>query len=336
MSRFFLDGQTFESQLNESVLDTLIRSGNAISYSCKKGTCKTCLVQHVGGELSPGAQRGLNARLKANDYLCACQCIPKDGLRLKTVLEQDLFISAQLVERQFVSDSLMKLVIKLSERLDSLPGQYINLRRFDGLTRSYAIVKCLEGNLIEMHITRKHNGQFSNWLFGTASVGEQLLVQGPLGQCIYKAEYQTDKLILIGHGSGIGAAVGIVEHALALDHQGDIYLYHDARYIQDLYLHSALLKLSLANKQFNYQACITSKAQSEQRLPSRCTYGQAADIAAQQHPIGRDCRVFLCGEPLAVNQAQQQAFLDGFEYTNIHVLPFEYKDLRAAARGGKN
>ncbi|PKG58405.1 2Fe-2S iron-sulfur cluster-binding protein [Shewanella sp. GutDb-MelDb] len=331
MTTFFLDGQAFDSAEDESVLETLIRSGNSINYSCKKGACKTCLVQHVGGELSPGSQRGLSARLKANHYLCTCQCQPTEGLKLKTVIEQDLFVSAQLVERIFMTESVMKVVIKLSENLDCYAGQYINLRRFDGLTRSYAIAKVFDDNVIELHITRKYNGQFSGWLFSTASIGEQLLIQGPLGQCIYKAEYHQDKLILIGHGAGIGAVMGIVEQALDMSHQADIYLYHGARTVEELYLHKKCLSLMLAHKNVHYRACITATAPVD-LVDKRCLQIQPFELAAKEHPINRHNRVFLCGEPEAVVKAQQQAFLDGFEYAKIHVLPFEYKDLRTVKR----
>ncbi len=331
MTTFFLDGQAFDSDENESVLETLIRSGNSLNYSCKKGACKTCLLQHVGGDLSTGSQRGLSARLKANHYLCACQCIPAEGLKLKTVLEQDLFVSAQLVERVFMTDNMMKVVVKVSENLNCLAGQYINLRRYDGLTRSYAIAK-VDGNVIELHVTRKYNGQFSGWLFNTASNGEQLLIQGPLGQCVYKTDYQQDKLILIGHGAGIGAALGIVEQALAMSHQAEIYLYHGARTVEELYLQKRCLSLMLAHQNVHYRACITAAAQVD-LTGLRCQQIQPFELAASEHPITRHNRVFLCGEPEAVVKAQQQAFLDGFEYSKIHVLPFEYKDLRSVKRG---
>ena len=332
MTTFFLDGQAFDSDENESVLDTLIRRGNTLNYSCKKGICKTCLLQHVGGELSTGSQRGLSARLKANDYLCACQCKPAAGLKLKSVLEQDLFVAAELVERIFLTDNMMKVQIKLSESLVCHAGQYVNLRRYEGLARSYAIASVIDSRIIELHITRKYNGQFSRWMFATASAGEQLLVQGPLGQCIYLPKYQQDKLILIGHGAGIGAALGIVEQAIAMSHVADIYIYHGARMVEDLYLHKRCLSLMLAYKNVHYRACITSATEVD-LSSKRCQQIQPFELAASEHPICRQNRVFLCGEPEAVVKAQQQAFLDGFEFSKIHVLPFEYKDLRSVKRG---
>ncbi|MCL1050749.1 FAD-binding oxidoreductase [Shewanella abyssi] len=219
----------------------------------------------------------------------------------------------------------------MSENLHCYAGQYINLRRFDGLTRSYAVAKVFDGNVIELHISRKYNGLLSGWLFGTVSIGEQLLIQGPLGQCIYKAAYQQDKLILIGHGTGFGAVMGIVEQALAMSHQAEIHLYHGARTVDELYLHKKSLSLMLAHKNVHYRACITAKAQVD-LVDKRYLQIQPFELAAKEHPINRHNRVFLCGDAEAVVNAQQQAFLDGFEYAKIHVLPFEYKDLRSVKR----
>ncbi|WOT06479.1 2Fe-2S iron-sulfur cluster-binding protein [Shewanella youngdeokensis] len=332
MTTFFFDGQAYDAKKGESVLDTIVRSGNPINYSCKKGACKTCLVQHVGGQLPVGAQRGLSVRLKTHKYLCACQCAPVEGLKLKAVMAQDLFMGARLLSRVLLTNNTMKLVVKLSEMMDCKPGQYLHIRRFDGLTRSYAIARVLEGNIIELHINRKYNGQFSGWLFNTASIGEKLLVQGPFGQCRYLNDYQQDKLIVIGHGAGIGAALGIVEQALAQGHVGEIYLYHGARNVAELYLNKHCLALMMAHQQLTYTACITGSG-AIGSVDARCVQAQPSELAASQHPVKPNNRIFLCGEPAAVVKAQQQVFLAGFNVANIHVLPFEYKDLRVVSRG---
>ncbi|MCJ8304699.1 2Fe-2S iron-sulfur cluster-binding protein [Shewanella sp.] len=338
MTRFYFDGQGFDAQSDETVLDTLIREGHQVNYSCKKGSCKTCLVKHVDGELSTGSQRGLTLALKRGHYLCACQCKPTAGLKLKSVLAQDLFISAQIHSKQYLSDSVVKLKLKLSETINHCAGQYINLRRFDGLTRSYAITNDSSGEFIELHVKRKYNGQFSDWLFHHASVGEGLLLQGPWGHCCYSTAYIEDDISLIACGTGLGPVYGIALDALKSGHRGKINLYHGARNYADLYQHSNLLQLMLEHRNFTYHGCVSTLQKNDSQSMSRVQQGDPFDIAMLHFPVKAQPgnksrhRVYLCGEPDFVLRGQASVFLNGVALDRIHVLSFDYKDLRSVCR----
>ncbi|ASJ97218.1 2Fe-2S iron-sulfur cluster-binding protein [Shewanella marisflavi] len=330
MTTFYLDGQAFEAQAGESVLDTLIRHGQRVNYSCKKGVCKTCLLQHVDGEMAIGAQRGLTLGLKQRHYLCSCQCKPTPSLRLKSILPQDLFIGAKIQQKQFINEAVVRICLSLDEPLLHHPGQYINVRRFDGLTRSYSPVNQPGDSLIELHVRRKYNGQFSDWLYHHAGIGESLLVQGPLGSRYYRNAYRDTKLIIVAFGSGLGVAYGILNQALAQGHQGEIFLYVGARDDNDLYLHHKLLKMMLEHRQFQYQACITGQSESKGR---RVIHANPFTEALKSHQFDRQQQLFLCGEPGLVNESREVAFLNGFPIERIHSLSFEYKDLRTRPRG---
>lgn len=330
MTIFYLDGQAFEAQQGESVLDTLIRHGQRLNYSCKKGACKTCLVQRLEGNVNVGAQRGLPIALKQRDYLCACQCQPSDHLRLKSLLPQELFVEAVIQQKTVLSDAIVRIGLRLSQGLAHRPGQYINLRRFDGLTRSYSPTSAPDAALLQLDIRRKYNGQLSDWLYHHAGIGESLLVQGPLGREYYQKSYQQDKLIIIAYGTGLGVAHAIIVDALAQDHQGEIYLYVGARDEQELYLHRQLLNMTLQYRQFFYQACIYSKDNAQ--LARRIMVGDPFSAAVKVHQFNRQQQLFLCGEPTLVNQSREIAFLNGYPIERVHSLAFEYKDLRSRPR----
>jgi ferredoxin-NADP reductase/ferredoxin len=339
MTRFYFDEQSVESIKGETVLDALIRHGHSVTYSCKKGACKTCLVQHVSGDLPTGAQRGLTTQLKSDAYICACLCKPTAGQKLKSIIAQNLFVSAHIHEKQYLSESVVKILVEPTEEFRHSAGQYINLRRFDGLTRSYSITNDPDSKLIELHIRRKYNGQFSDWLFNHASVGESLLIQGPWGDCCYKASYRNDTLILIGTGTGLGPVYGIARDALSQGHKGEIYLYHGARNVADLYHHNKLLKLMLEHRNMTYLACVDhmdEKAVSSTRVE----VGDPFEVAMNMHKMDSQTlpdspqRIFLCGEPSFVTKGQQLIFLNGTPLDRIHALTYDYKDLRLSPREG--
>ena len=332
MTRFYFDEQSVESIEDETILDALIRQGYSVSYSCKKGACKTCLVQHIDGVLPIGSQNGLTTELKSDAYICACQCKPTPELKLKSILVQNLFIPGHIYEKQYLSESVVKILIEPSEEISHSAGQYINLRRFDGLTRSYAITNDPHSKLIELHIRRKHNGQFSDWLFNHASVGEPLLIQGPWGDSCYKAEYKNDTLILIGAGTGLGPVYGIVKEALFQGHKGKIYLYHGVKSIADLYYNNVLSNLMLEHKNVAYSACVGNV--NEVKLSSNTIKtGDPFDVAMSLHQFGNQTlsdysqRIFLCAEPSFVTQGSQQVFVYGAPLDRIHAIAYGYKYL---------
>lgn len=45
------DGQTFEVEAGETVLEAAMRQGVDIPYSCRSGTCRTCLSRVLSGSV---------------------------------------------------------------------------------------------------------------------------------------------------------------------------------------------------------------------------------------------------------------------------------------------
>ena len=50
------DGASFEVDEGEIVLDAAMRQGVAIPYSCRSGTCRTCLSRVVSGRIDHEAE----------------------------------------------------------------------------------------------------------------------------------------------------------------------------------------------------------------------------------------------------------------------------------------
>jgi len=56
------DHKNYQPQNNEeSVLDCLLRHEVNIDYSCKSGTCQSCMLRSLQGDIDTNAQRGLKA-----------------------------------------------------------------------------------------------------------------------------------------------------------------------------------------------------------------------------------------------------------------------------------
>ncbi|MCF1427505.1 MAG: 2Fe-2S iron-sulfur cluster-binding protein [Shewanella sp.] len=332
MTLFYLDNQSFHAQPGETVLDTLLRYKYPVNYSCKKGRCRSCLLQHVQGELTMISQRGLEPDQKSAGLVFACQCIPAPNMVLTTLEPQALYLDTPIVDKQVLTDNIVSVTLKVPEDREYQAGQCVNLRRPDGVSRTYAIAKVTESGAVEVHVRRKVNGDFSQWLYGSARRNDLLQMQGPWGYCHYFPGLPDDILVLFGSGTGLGAVAGIAEEALSRGHRGDIFLYHSGKNLADLYLHKEMLKKMLLHRNFYYQACISAESERYQVDGKRIRWADPLELAAGRHNYNRSYRVFLCGEPKMVIKGQERAFLGGVPIERIHALSFDYRELRKHPR----
>ena len=332
MTRFYLDGQPFDAAHDETLLEALVRQGQDVQYSCKKGRCRSCLVQQIDGSVAPVSQRGLTVKQQEAGIIYACQCFVSDQAAFKTLSTAEVCQTAVLVDKHRLSNAVMQFIIKPSEAMSFNAGQCISLRRHDGLSRSYGIASTCDSGAIALHVRLKSRGQFSHWLFDEAKVGETLWLQGPWGDCCYLPQYCDDSLILVASGTGLGPALGLVQEALAQGHTQPIYLYHGALNREDLYLHRALLRLMLEYRNVHYQGCIQAQSERDSIDGNRIVFADPFTLASSRHTFDRKHRVFMFGEPNVVAKAQETAFLNGVPIERVHALAFDYRDLRKHPR----
>ena len=182
-----------------------------------------------------------------------------------------------------------------------LPGQYVNVRRGDGVTRSYSLASCAEEDyFLDLHVRRHADGVMSRWLCDEVSVGAELEVQGPNGRCHYRRDEPDRSLLLIAGGTGLGPLVAIVRDALRHNHRGPIFLYHGARSAAGLYLDAELRGLAAQHRHFHYCGCT-----SEQQDPHH-PHGLVSDVALARHPQLPGWRIFLAGSADMVHTARWQ------------------------------
>lgn len=82
-------GHSVAVQEGETVLNALLRAGVDVPFSCKAGSCQTCLMTCLEGELAERTQRGLSDGLRAKGYFMPCRCKPVGDMRLAPIDETD-------------------------------------------------------------------------------------------------------------------------------------------------------------------------------------------------------------------------------------------------------
>ncbi len=330
MAAITYNGTAYSCGNGETVLEALLRHRVDIPYSCKKGTCLTCLVKAVDGDVPEEARKSLNPALAGQGYFLACMCRPKGGLALSSADDAAVYGRATVSQIDKVTADVCRVSLRPSTPLYYRAGQFINIRRDDGIVRSYSLasVPRLDREL-EIHVKRMPQGRMSNWLYDRVKPGDGLDLQGPNGDCFYDPGTPGRNILLIGTGTGLAPLLGVVRDALDAGHGGAIHLYHGSRVTEGLYMADDVGALADANANFNFHPCVSGDANSGGFRAGR------ADVSAfGDHPDLKGWSVYICGYPAMVDAARKTALLAGVSIPDIHADSFDFMDMRQAPRDG--
>jgi ferredoxin len=110
-----------EPSENETVLEALLRVGADMPFSCKGGSCLTCLSQCTEGVVPEAAQKGLSEHLRQANYVLPCKCIAESNMTLRSPQPQDMITGCMLVETS--GHDRGELRVKFEPMHFGLPGR---------------------------------------------------------------------------------------------------------------------------------------------------------------------------------------------------------------------
>lgn len=318
MPKLTIAESSYNCEDEETVLDALIRQEVDVSHACKKGSCHCCMLRSP--ELTPpeAAQKGLKSTLKELGYFLSCLCVPEHDMQLKLPEQSDIFSNGKVLVNEMLNQHTMLLIVECQDILEYKAGQFVNLQRGDGLTRSYSIANIPQhSKTLEFHIKQLPGGQFTGWVRNELKVGDTVAVSEPQGHCFYLPERKEQGLLLVGTGSGLAPLAGILKDALSHGHSGPIHLFHGTSEVEDLYRVDEMRQLSADNDNFDYTPCISGK-----NVPDGYTAGRANIVALDKETNLKDWRVFLCGHPEMINTLKMDVFMQGVSMADIYTDAF--------------
>ena len=328
MTKVAFGGRAYEYADSETVLETLLRHKLDVPYSCKKGVCLSCMLRVIDGAIPEESQVGIRDTLRTQGYFLPCICPGDHDLTVASAEDTALFSRAVVSDVFPLAPDIKGVRLTPATELYYHAGQFINLRRADGLTRCYSLasVPSIDRQL-ELHVKRLPGGDMSNWIFDELQGGEVVELQGPNGSCFYLPGRADQNLLLIGTGTGLAPLIGIARDALHDGHQGDIRLYHGSRHANGLYLRRQLRDVAARHANFLYIPCLSGAD-----VPPGVRAGRVASAVFSDLGGLADWRVFICGAPPMVEEAKKTAYLAGAAIADIHADPFELRDLRRKPR----
>ncbi len=308
-------GKEFTTEAKETVLEAAMRHGIILPYSCRNGACATCKGRILSGSVDYGEYEAhaLSDDERAAGMALFCQAVPledvvieareisaAEGIVIKT-------LPCRVVNMGKLSHDVMALDLKLpeGERLQYLPGQYVDILLRDGKRRSFSLASAPRDDaLLQLHIRHVPGGHFSGHVFTRMKERDLLRFRGPLGTFFLRRESERPVILMAG-GTGFAPIKAILEHALASGIDRPMHLFWGARARRDLYLHELALAWAGSHDQFRYTPVLSEPA-SEDRWDGRG--GWVHEAVVEDYPDLREHEIYASGPPPMV-EAGKQAFM---------------------------
>lgn len=311
-------GKRIESIGDETVLDALLRNEIEVAHACRSGVCRSCMMVASSGVVPELAQAGLRDVERRQGMFLACLCRPVGDLELRD-LDAQSTIPARIIAVDHLSESVVRLRLQPETRFEYEAGQYVSLRRLDGLARSYSLASLPSEPWLELHLRRMPEGRMSTWAYEDARPGMSVAIRGPYGTCCYPADQSTAPMVLVGVGTGLAPLWGVVRQALASGHTGPITLIRGAVDPEGLYMHEELRELARAHPQLRIRTSVLrgGDAEFEEGAIDALTVEylrQAGNAPAHL--------AFVCGDAAIVQRVRRALFLADVSARRIFVDAF--------------
>ncbi len=229
-------GHEIQSLGKESILESGLRDGLALDYGCSNGNCGFCKARLVSGELETTHHSDfwLNEQERAQGWFLMCANRPVSDIVIEApeaygatdILHQE--ITARVKKIEHITDQVIVLYLRTprAQRLRFLAGQSVILGGGGVPQSPLPIASCpCDDRNIHFHIPYIPYDEFSEYVFsGGLNFPNRLTIRGPEGEFILDPDKRRP-LIFIAWHTGFGPVKSMIEHAVSLEWEEEIYLY---------------------------------------------------------------------------------------------------------------
>jgi CDP-4-dehydro-6-deoxyglucose reductase len=309
-------GKTVSVDGETHILEAALKQGVVLPYGCKNGACGSCKARVVAGEIiqDPHQPSALTAAEATRGFALLCCARAASDLTIEArvvaavgeipIRRMPCRVSA--IERVAPDVIVIRLQLPAQERLQYLPGQYVDLLLRDGTRRSYSMATApgtAEG--LELHVRHMPGGRFTDTVFGAVQpelkLRDILRLEGPLGTFFLRED--SDKpIVMVASGTGFAPIKAILEHVRGLvESKGfnrSMTLYWGGRRPRDLYMDALCRQWAADLPGFNYVP-VVSDAAPEDNWHGRAGFVHRA--AVEDFPDMSGLQVYACGAPVMVD-----------------------------------
>ena len=327
------DGAQYACADDDTLLRAGLRAGLGFPYECNAGSCGTCKVELVEGEihsLRPDAP-GLGERDRAKNRVLACQAQPRSDCSIKVRLRPENVPVHRPARFRARLDAVRDLTHDMREfRFRAapgapgfLPGQYA-LFYLPGLyvPRTYSVSNVDTGDgTWEFIVRRVAGGVGTVTLFDKVPVGSEITLDGPYGLAYLRVDSPRD-IICIGGGSGLAPCLSIARGAMAEPKLAgrQVHVFYGARTVPDLCGETELCALPGYGERLHFHVAVSTPEDSPEWAGKRgFIHEHAREFIGERWA---DFEYYFAGPPPMAEAVQRMLIEKRVPFPQVHFDSF--------------
>lgn len=304
-------GHSFVCTDGDTILAAALAADLMLPYGCRNGACGSCKGKVLAGDFDygPAQSSALSDQERALGLALLCCAKPHSDLVIEVkevrrgsdIPIKRLPCRIESITKPAPDVAIVRLKLPANERLQYLPGQYIDFLLKDGRRRSFSLATPPgDDAFLELHIRHLPGGLFTDQLFKEFKGREILRFEGPFGS-FYLREEARKPIVFVGGGTGFAPIKAMIEHALAHRDARPMTLYWGVRAKRDLYLPDLPAQWHLTNPGFHFVPVLSEPAAGDDwtgrvGLVHQAVLDDFADLSGYQ--------VYACGGPAMIDAAR--------------------------------
>lgn len=313
------DGPSFPVRRGERLLAAARRAGVWIPYECGWGSCATCKVTLVEGdvELLFRDAPAVSPRDERRRRILACQTTPRSDLVIKPLHVADRpgaerptrDYLGELDEVEELGPGIRRFRFRLDRDADFREGQYAVLDLGDGTRRCYSM-SGLAGRKHVDFVAKQYSGPGSDRLHGLVP-GSRVPLELPYGDMWLREG--GGPVVLIAGGTGVSAILALARRLHLHSDPRPVRVFYGAASIDELVCHTELEDLVAGLPDGRLHRTLVRPSSDWPH-----TAGVVTDAMATHLQTGDDARYYLAGPPPMVDAVLLYLKEHGVAITDIH------------------
>ncbi len=322
-------GREILADPDETVLHAARLQNVALPYSCLNGSCGSCKAQLLDGRVHYPYQApaALSEQERAAGAVLLCQAVACGDLHLRVrevpavagVPIRQLTVRASAPERLAADVIGLRLRLPAGERLQRLPGQYIDILAAGGKRRAFSLASSAQADELELHLKLNPGGGFSRWVLDEMQSDARLRIEGPLGTFVPRQDCVRPRLFLAG-GTGFAPVKSLLEHFLAVPDEMRLALYRGAANRSGLYLDPLPRRWASEHARFRYVPVVVD---ADIDADADLAQGYPHQRLLDEHPRLEAYDVYMAGPPAMIEVARPALLAAGLPEDRLFYDSFD-------------
>lgn len=223
---------------------------------------------------------------------------------------------SQLIEKEFHTDGVLRVVLKKPNNFDYKAGQFVQFMIPDTIKppkkikRSYSLCSTPKDENIEFCVKILPDGCGSNY-FKDLKEGDEVEIMGPFGKFVLGENFDNN-LFFIATGVGIAPIIGLLKESLVnLNLKKEVFLLFGVRYEGSIFLVDYLDNLKQTYSNFDYKLTLSQPSDKWTGAKGRVTNHLEAKI-------DKDTDYYLCGSMEMIAEVRKNLENSGVKREKIH------------------